>query len=239
MSSSGSVYVFWAIAPSTLSNAIITAKIGPGSSYDFALMAFAASGIDTVNPFDPNLATAPATNNSNGGTPSVTFTTSGQNNFVIGAIYQNNKKDVAIVQGSEYSLLAFKNSKSMAGAIEYKDAADAGSQTVDFGSTNQYWAIIGDAIVPASTGGNISVSAYITNSTGTKVTTLIANQTGNPTPQNGGQVATTFSIPPTTISAGDYIEFVITAPTSCGIIVYWGNGQPTNIQLCTTYSSPV
>ncbi|HSV49869.1 MAG TPA: hypothetical protein VLH35_06090 [Candidatus Acidoferrales bacterium] len=237
---SGSVYTYWAIASSILTSATITATVqGTAKSYDFALMGFVASGIDTINPFDSNLATAPATNNSGGGTPSVTFTTSGQNEFIIGAIYQNNKRDEPIVSGSTYTLIALANSKSMAAAIEYKDAANAGSQTVNFGATDQYWAVIGDALVPASTGGNISVSAFITDSTGTRKTTLIDNQTGNPTPQNGGQVATTFSIPAATISVGDYIEFVITAPTSCGIIVSWGYDKPTNIQLCTAYSSPV
>lgn len=233
----GVVYTHWAIASTPLSAATITATIG--SREYFVLTAFAVSGVDTTNPFDPNLST-PAVNNGNSNTASVSFTTATKNDFIIGSLYINGVPKSSII-GAGFTGISTLSSGKMTGSVEYQNAANSGTYTPTFalGTTINYWSIVGDALVPASSGAIIKVSAYTTTSTGTVQSTLFSNQNANPTSQEGGQVATCFSTSAGTIPASGYIQVVLTAPTSSTIIVTWGRDQPTNVQICTTYSSPV
>ncbi len=234
----GRVYAFYAISPSALTAATITATI-TGSTEYFVLTAFAISGIDTAHPFDSNLPT-PAKANGESTSASVSFNTATKNDFLVGALYINGEPKTNII-GPGFTGISVLSSGKMIGATEYRNVATAGSHTVtfSFGLSSQSWSMIGDALAPASSGAVIKVSAYTTTSNGIIQNTLFSNQDANPTPQEGGQVATTFSTSAGTIPASGYLLVNLTAPTTSTMIVSWGSGQPTNVQICTAYSSPV
>jgi hypothetical protein len=228
----GKVWTFYAISPDPLSSATITASLG--NKQNFAMVVFGVSGIDTDSPFDPNLSSVVSSSGSSS-TPSVSLTTSLDNDFIIGALFVDNNPTVTA--GSGYTKIASKAySNQVTAAAEYDNAESAGSKTVSYSlsSHSWAWALIGDALVKTSTGPAVSltVSAYTTNFFGSIDETLFSNQNTN---TGSGQVATSFSINQATIPEYGYIKIVLTAPSTTDVTVYWGNGKPTNIQIAFTY----
>lgn len=230
----GKVSTFYAVASSALSSASITATLG--SSQRFVIIAFGISGTNTANPFDPNLSTV-KTSTGTASTASVSLTTTSNNDFLIGALYVSNNPTVTL--GSGFSTIASTTSSTLiTGAAEHKDGISAGAQTVSYSlsSSTWTWAIIGDAIVPATSGSPVSVSAYTTTSAGVNSKTLFSGQNSNTLPSSSGQVSTVFSVASSSIPASGYIKIVLTAPSSAAISLQWGNGKPTNFQIAYTYS---
>lgn len=103
-------------------------------------------------------------------------------------------------------------------------------------SSTWTWALIGDAVVPATSGSTISISAYTTTSAGANSNTLFSGLNTNTLPSSSGQVSTIFSVTSSSIPALGYIKIVLTAPASSEISLQWGNGKPTNFQIAYTYS---
>lgn len=236
----GAIYTYYAIAPNPLSAAEITAEISVDSY--FVLTAFGVSGVNTANPFDPGLPTIPAATLGTGSTASASFNAQTENDFLIGAILLNGVPAGSIT-GAGFTGISQRSSGSITGATEYQNGEDSGIHTVSFSLGGSYpWVLIGDALVPAIPAGSdtlMKVSAFTTTSDGTVQNTLVNNQDVNITTQRGGQVARTFSTAPATIPASGYIKVVLTAPASSTIVVSWGTGKPTNIQICTAYSAQV
>jgi hypothetical protein len=230
----GKVWTFYAVSPSILSSATITANLG--ASQRFVLIAFGISGANTATPFDPNLGSV-ASSTGTISTASVSFTTTTTNDFVIGALYVNNNPTVT--SGSGFSTIAItRYSNQVTGAAENKDGTPAGAQTVSYSlsSSSWAWAIIGDAVVPATSGSTISISAYTTTSAGVNSNTLFSGLNTNTLPSTSGQVATVFAVTSANIPASGYLKVVLTAPPSSEINIQWGNGKPTNFQIAFTYS---
>jgi hypothetical protein len=86
-SSHGDITVWWAASASKLSNYVITftASGAPGNIMGAA---FAVSGANTANPFDPNLNAAPASavSSSAGTTPTVSITTTDPYTMIVGLV---------------------------------------------------------------------------------------------------------------------------------------------------------
>jgi hypothetical protein len=97
------------------------------------------------------------------------------------------------------------------------------------------WAIIGDALVPSTSGSTISVSAYTTTSSGVNSNTLFSGLNTNTLSFSGGQVATVFPVTSGVIPAQGYVKIVFTAPSNSGMAIQWGTGKPTNVQIALTY----
>jgi hypothetical protein len=229
----GKIWAFYATANNVLSSASITASL---SSYvRFTVIAFGVSGVNTASPFDPNLGSF-VTKTGFSSSPSQSVTTTGTNDFLIGTIYADNAPTITVGSGlnlidSEYS------STYLRSAVEYKNAVDAGTNSVGFSlGSYSYYALIGDALVPSSsTSSKLSVSAYTTTSSGAASGTIFTNLNTNSISSAGGQVSTVFPVSSAAIPNLGYIKIVLTAPSATDIIVYWGNGKPTNIQLSLTY----
>jgi len=227
---SGKVMTFYATSPNVLSSSAITANVSPSNK--FTLIAFGISGANTASPFDPNL-TNVVTKTGSSSTPSWTVTTSSTNTFLIGALYVHDIPTVT--QGTGFSLIDSEySSTNVRGAAEYDNAVASGINTVSFSlSASKSWALICDAIVPSTS--TLSVSAYTTNYLGYNYNTIFSNLITNPV-STSGQVATSFSVSASTIPNFGYVKIVLTAPSDSDIIINWGNGKPTNIQIALTYS---
>jgi len=82
----------------------------------------------------------------------------------------------------------------------------------------------------------VSVSAYITGSTGSVVATVASNAQSPELATSKTEYTMSFAGSQVTVPANGYISFVITvSATSCTI--YWGAGQPTNFQVSNTTRS--
>ena len=228
----GQIYTFYAIASSTLSAASITATLS--TNRRFVLTAFAISGANTVSPFDSSL-TTPASASGTSTTPSVTFTTSQTNDFIISTAFVNNNPTITL--GTDYTLIAnTAQSTQMRGVTEYKTGSDSGSQTSGYSLSNSNaWAIIGDAVVPASQAVSAVVSVSSTNSAGTTASTLVSSTNSGTITSSNNQVASVFDVASGTIPASGYIKVAITAPAASNFKVRWGAGVPTNFQIAFTY----
>jgi hypothetical protein len=229
----GKIWAFYATANNVLSSASITASLS--TYHRFTVIAFAVSGVNTAAPFDPNLGSF-VTKTGFSNSPSQSVTTTGTNDFLIGAIYADNAPTITVDSGftlidSEYS------STSLRSAVEYKNAVDAGTNSVSFSlGSYSYYALIGDALVPSSSiSSKLSVSAYTTTSSGTNSNTIFSNINTNSISSTGGQVATVFPVTSAAIPNSGYVKIVLTAPSATDIVVFWGNGKPTNIQIALTY----
>jgi hypothetical protein len=86
------------------------------------------------------------------------------------------------------------------------------------------------------TSNKVSVSAYVTGSTGAVVAT-VANGIQSPALGTAtSEYGMSFAGSQVTIPAGGYISMVVTASTdSCTF--FWGGGQPTNFQVSYTFKS--
>lgn len=226
----GKLWTFYAIAPTPLSSSAITATLS--ASQKFVIIAFGVSGVNTAQPFDVD---NPATASGNDKAPTVTLTKSSTNDLVIGSVYVNNI--ATVTAGTEFSTIAAVSSTtSTLGACESLNSPSPGLQTVGYSlNAKKTWAIIGDAIVPASYGGTLSASAYTITSAGAIQSVLFSGLNTSPITSTNQQVATVFPVNAGIIPTSGYVEIVLTAPTSNGVYIQWGNQKPTNIQLALTY----
>jgi hypothetical protein len=225
----GKIYAFYAVSAGLLSAATISTTLS--SSVRFVITAFGVSGVNTTAPFDPNLG-SPATATGTSLTPTVTFTTTSTNDFIIGAAFINNNPTITNRAGFT-TIMTLTSGTSMNSASEYQNGANAGSKTASFTlSGSQNWAIIGDALVPLTI--PLSFSAYTTNSAGVVVSTLVGVTSLN-APASNTQTAATVDVAAGTIPISGYVMLKLTAPTTSDIELTWGTGKPTNFQIAYTY----
>ncbi|MDA4124007.1 MAG: hypothetical protein OK438_00960 [Thaumarchaeota archaeon] len=76
----------------------------------------------------------------------------------------------------------------------------------------------------------VTVSIYITGSTGTVVTTVASNVPSSVLGTAEAQYTMTFAEATVSVPANDYLSVVVTASSSAATL-YWGVGQPTNFQV--------
>ncbi|UCE81058.1 MAG: hypothetical protein JSV94_01085 [Methanobacteriota archaeon] len=140
------IETWWAIAP-TADTRDITVSFA--SSNTFIVVAFGISGVNTDEPFDPNLG-SPVTGSGSGTTQSVTLSTVNPNDLLIGAIAVKVPSGGAPAPsaGTGYTTIQSTNETTLGGAAEYKQVTSPQtSTTIDFStSTSVTWAMIGDAV---------------------------------------------------------------------------------------------
>ncbi|MDG7013058.1 MAG: hypothetical protein JRN46_02370 [Nitrososphaerota archaeon] len=140
----GTVSEFYATGVGALSSATVSDTISGGSSPKSGIIAFGVSGI-TGGPFDPNLVTAPAaTTGTSGGSPSVTFTTTGTSDFIIGFLGQASRTNPTAGSGFKKITVHFTTGRSV--AAEYRTVTSTGSQTPDWATAAGAWVMLGDAL---------------------------------------------------------------------------------------------
>lgn len=141
----GTVSEFYATGVGALSSATVSDTISGGSSPKSGIIAFGVSGI-TGGPFDPNLGAAPAaTAGTTGGSPSVTFTTTGTSDFIIGFLGQASSTNPTA--GSGFKKITGHSTTGRSVAAEYRTTTSTGSQTPDWATTaGGTWVMLGDAL---------------------------------------------------------------------------------------------
>lgn len=166
------IETWWAIA-STSGSRDITVSFN--SSTIFIVTAFGISGVNTNDPFDPNLE-SPVTGTGSGTSQSVTLSTVSPNDFIIGAVAVRVSSGNAPTPsaGTDFTMIQGTYMSTLGGAAEYNRVmSPQTSATIDFStSASVRWAMIGDAIqgtVPSassntaltapSTSGSFTVSA--------------------------------------------------------------------------------
>jgi hypothetical protein len=137
---------FYATASSTLSSATVSDTISGGTTPTSTIIVFGVSGANTGSPFDPNLTTAPTPATGSSSIPTVTFSTTGTDDMLIGlAGMASSKKQTS---GSCCVLIAENHNTRQSSAAEYALTTATGSHTIDFGLTvSSNWVMLGDAIV--------------------------------------------------------------------------------------------
>jgi hypothetical protein len=86
-------------------------------------------------------------------------------------------------------------------------------------------------------GGSMTVSIYITDSSGAVQSTIVNGGTTNAIGASNGQVATSFSGSQVSVPSNGYIEVVLTIPAVSTMTLYWGVAQLTNFQVPKTVLS--
>jgi hypothetical protein len=90
---------------------------------------------------------------------------------------------------------------------------------------------VAPSVVPGSLSSNpVTVSIYITSSTGTVTAAVASNVQSSPLGTSESEYGMSFSAPQETVSANGYISVVISASAD-PCTIYWGVGQPTNFQV--------
>lgn len=144
-SSSEILETWYAIMPSSGSVAI-TVSVSGGSTH-WAVVALAVSGANTGSPFE---STPPSSASGSSGTSAtVTLATSNAGDFIIGALGLNN--DPGLTTGTGFNLVKTATSSGYREtSVEYKIATTQPNSAGYSWSGSNNWAIIGDAIKPAS-----------------------------------------------------------------------------------------
>ena len=88
----------------------------------------------------------------------------------------------------------------------------------------------------AVSSNRVSISAYVTGSTGTTVATVASNVQSPAIGTSTAEYEMNFAGSQVTIPLDGYISIVITASTDT-CTFYWGGGQPTNFQVSYTFRS--
>ena len=142
---------FWGVPTSSISSQTVSDIVSGGTTPNIAMVAFTVTGADTTTgPFDPNLATPPAANSGTTGTPTVSFTTKGSDDMLIGLV--GTAAAVTLTAGTSCTttckLIAAPSTALQTGAAEYATTTTAASQTLDFGgAVTAAWVMFGDALV--------------------------------------------------------------------------------------------
>jgi hypothetical protein len=112
------------------------------------MVAFAVSGADLNNPFDPNLAKAPQPSSGTAGNPSITFSITGTDDMLIG--YVASAALVTFGAGSGLTVIDSQSATLQSGAAEYETTTTPGSYTLTFSGVSVAWMMFGDALVSPS-----------------------------------------------------------------------------------------
>ncbi len=149
-------YEYYAIATTPLAGVTISIDTsGADPSADGTAVVFGVSGANTAAPFDSH-AGIPATATGDSATPSVALTTSTSDDLILGLVGGNNGGGcgagvASITAGAGFTAIiaTMEATADTATWGEYEIQATAGAITVSATwSAANYWAIVGDAIVP-------------------------------------------------------------------------------------------
>ena len=139
-------YTWYAIAGSALSSDSITVTVS--GTYYFTIIAFGISGADTSNPFDPNTAVPASNSGSFPTSPSVSISTTGTNDMIIGIVGAYNL--VSLTPGSGFTSIQTTSGQTPSSLAEYQivSSAESGFAVDASGPTfSDPWTIIADAVV--------------------------------------------------------------------------------------------
>ena len=113
------------------------------------MVAFTVTGADTSAPFDSNLATPPTAVFGTTSSPTITFTTAGADDLVIGLA--GTPASTGLTAGTctpTCTPIASTSTTAQSGAAESYTTTTPGTQTVSFSSTLSItWVMFGDALV--------------------------------------------------------------------------------------------
>ncbi len=148
LSSVGNAYEFFATT-STSGAVTITDRVNSNSKSSGSVMiAFAVSGADTSSPWDPNLKQAPTPSSGKSSNPSVSFSTTGTDDMLIGFVTSPNSTSFSAGAGSK---MVNASSNLPISAAEYEVTSSPDSQIEQFSSTSSVsWIMFGDALVSPS-----------------------------------------------------------------------------------------
>jgi len=167
------VETWYAISPAPQHNLKISISLGGYET--FTVIAFGIVGVNTSQPFDPNLP-SPVSNTGFGPSQSVAMSTTNPNDFIIGALMVSYSNWAPIsppdpMAGQGFTMIdSIESSWYSTGAGEYRTTSSAqSSATISFSISlsnyyyyyNYYdcsWAIIGDAIQGASQGASSPIN---------------------------------------------------------------------------------
>lgn len=142
--------MFYAVASRALSSDTISAAFGTGTGVSGGMVAFAVSGAYTSAPFDPATCPSTAVATGTGTTASVSFTTAGTGDMLVGAIGVAGTAPAYTMQ-SGYHDIASSSSTTFVNDAEEVTTTTAGSQSVSYTVSGQTaWAMIGEALVSTS-----------------------------------------------------------------------------------------
>ena len=154
----GTMYEFYAIAPSTLTSTKITVTQSKSDSLD--VIAFGISGANTASPFDPSITSPPIATGSST-SPSVSVSTSNANELILGFLAtQGNPSKTA---DSGFTLIKTTTISPSSSAEQKIVSSIQSNFPVGYTlGTSEHWAIIGDAIVQGTSGITVipSTSAF-------------------------------------------------------------------------------
>lgn len=139
-------YTWYAIAGSALSSDSITVTVS--GTYYFTIIAFGISGADTSNPFDPNTAVPASNSGSFPTSPSVSISTTGTNDMIIGIVGAFNI--ASLTPGSGFTSIQTTSGQVPSSLAEYQivSSAESGFAVDASGPTfSDPWTIIADAVV--------------------------------------------------------------------------------------------
>jgi hypothetical protein len=147
---------FWGGVSTTITSQTVSDTVSGGTTPNIAMVVFTVTGADTSAPFDPSLGTPPVAASGTTGTPTVSFATTGTDDFLIGLVGM--AATVTQTAGASCTtsctLIATASTAAQSGAAEYATTTASATQTLDFGATvTAAWVMLGDALV--TTGGTI------------------------------------------------------------------------------------
>ncbi|MEM0118106.1 MAG: hypothetical protein QXV32_06635 [Conexivisphaerales archaeon] len=142
--STENAYEFYAITSS--SGTVTISDSVSGISPVSVMIAFAVSGADTSSPFDPSLSTAPTPTTGSSTNPTITFSTSGTDDMLLGLV--GSPISTTFSAGTGSTMIASNSLTTQTAAAEYEDTTKSGSQTQQFTTTlSVSWVMFGDALV--------------------------------------------------------------------------------------------
>ncbi len=140
---------FWGVPTSAITSQTVSDTVSGGTTPSIAMIAFTVTGADITGPFDPSLATPPTAVSGTTSSPTITFSTAGADDLVIGLA--GTPAAVGLTAGtcsSACTVIAAPSTTAQSGAAESYTTTTPGTQTVSFSSTLSItWVMFGDALV--------------------------------------------------------------------------------------------
>jgi uncharacterized membrane protein len=207
--------VWWATATAAASSMVVQVTLGTGTAGDASIVVFGVSGANTGSPWDPNVATLPASTTSASGAtaPSVSpVTTNSAADMILGfsgILDPTTNAPPTETAGSAFSLITTQSDGGTAAgrseaAAEYEVvSATQTSISVAFGtavSATNGWIMIGDAIQAASA-STPGADVYVRN-VGTVASTLVSVYVVD---QSTGAFVAQYAIS-TALNVGTYVD---------------------------------
>ncbi|HZW55755.1 MAG TPA: hypothetical protein VFF30_05650, partial [Nitrososphaerales archaeon] len=171
-------YYWYAIATGSLSSDSIS--VTASASCVIALTAFGISGANTASPFDSNSG-LPASATGSSTSPSVTISTSNANDMLLGIPAAVGSATVSA--GTGFTQIKTSTSPGTGDEYEIVSALQSSSSVGSTLSASENWAMIGDAIVQASSasGGSQNVSTTYTYNFTTGLQLSVTDPNGHTT----------------------------------------------------------